>query len=420
MTNTETQSILVVGGGISGLTTAIEAAEAGYDTYIVEKNPYLGGRVSQLHHYFPKLCPPSCGLEINFRRIRQNPKIRFFTMAEVESISGEEGNFDVKLKINPRYVNEKCTACGECAEVCDLEIDNPFNYGMNKIKAAYMPHDMAYPPRYVLDPAVVKSDEAQKMKDACPFDAIELEMESKTMDLKVGSIVWATGWKPYDPSKLDTLGFDNYPDVITNVMMERLASWSGPTEGKILRPSDGEAPKSVAFVQCAGSRDENHLPFCSGICCLASMKQATYIREQYPDAYIYICYIDIRATDRLEAFYTKVKEDEKINFLKGKVAKITQSDDGKALVMRVEDTTTEELNEIEVDMVVLATGMEPNTADKQLPIEITYDDYGFIASKNPKAGISGAGCSRSPMNVSEAVQDGTSAALKAIQSVARR
>jgi quinone-modifying oxidoreductase subunit QmoA len=420
MTNTETQSILVVGGGISGLTTAIEAAEAGYDTYIVEKNPYLGGRVSQLHNYFPKLCPPSCGLEINFRRIRQNPKIRFFTMAEVESISGEEGNFDVNIKISPRYVNEKCTACGKCAEVCDLEIDNPFNYGMNKIKAAYLPHDMAYPPRYVLDPAVVKGDEAQKIKDACPYDAIELEMESKTMDLKVGSIVWATGWKPYDPSKLDTYGFNNYPDVITNVMMERLASWSGPTEGKIIRPSDGEAPKSVAFVQCAGSRDENHLPFCSGICCLASMKQATYIREQYPDTDIYICYIDIRATDRLEEFYTRVKEDEKINFFKGKVAKVTQSDDGKALVIRVEDTTTEELKEIEVDMVVLSTGMEPNTADNSLPIEIPYDDYGFIASKDPKAGITGAGCSRSPMNVSEAVQDGTSAALKAIQSIARR
>ena len=301
-----------------------------------------------------------------------------------------------------------------------MEIDNPHNFGMNKIKAAYLPHDMAYPPRYVLDPALVKSDEAQKVKDACPYDAIELDMESRTMDLKVGSIVWATGWKPYDPGKLETYGFENYPDVITNVMMERLASWTGPTQGKIVRPSDGEAPETVAFVQCAGSRDENHLPFCSGVCCLASMKQATYIREQYPDALIYICYIDVRATDRLEAFYTNVKEDEKIRFLKGKVAKVTQHDDGKSLVIRVEDTTTEELHELSVDLVVLATGMQPNTADNPLPIEIPYDDYGFIASKDAKAGIIGAGCSRSPMNVSEAVQDGTAAALKAIQSIARR
>ncbi len=420
MANNETQSILVVGSGMSGLTAAIEAAEAGYDTYIVEKNPYLGGRVAQLHHYFPKLCPPFCGLEINFRRIKNNPKIRFFTLAEVEKISGEEGDFDVTIKLNPRFVNEKCTACGKCAEACTLEIDNPFNYGMNKMKAAYLPHEMAFPMRYVLDPSLVKSDEAQKVKDACPYDAIDLDMGAQTVDLKVGAVVWATGWKPYDANKLDTYGFGVYPDVITNVMMERLASYAGPTGGRIIRPSDGEAPRTVAFVQCAGSRDENHLPFCSGICCLASMKQATYVRDQYPDAKIVIFYIDIRATDRLEAFYQKVKADENIEFFKGKVAKITQDEAGKGLVLRVENTTTEELKEIPADLVVLATGMVPNTADVPLPIEVPYDDYGFVASQSASPGIYAAGCTRTPNSVSEVVQDGTAAALKAIQSIARR
>ena len=420
MANTESQSILVVGSGMSGLTAAIEAAEAGYDTYIVERNPYLGGRVNQLHHYFPKLCPPYCGLEINFRRIKQNPRIRFFTMAEVERISGEEGDFEVSVRINPRYVNEKCTACGKCAEACTMEIENAFNYGMDKVKAAYLPHDMAFPMRYVLDPALVKSGEAQKVKDACPYDAIDLEMQSKVVDLKVGSIIWATGWKPYDANKLDNYGFGQYPDVITNVMMERLASWTGPTKGKIIRPSDGAAPDTVAFVQCAGSRDENHLAFCSGICCLASMKQATYVREQYPDAEITIFFIDIRATDRLEDFYNKVKEDEKIHFFKGKVAKITQDENGKSLVLRVEDTRSEELREISADLVVLATGMQPNTAESPLPIEVPYDDYGFMASQNAGPGIYAAGCVRTPTFVSEVVQDGTAAALKAIQSVARR
>ena len=419
MANTETQSILVVGGGMSGLTTAIEAAEAGYDTYIVEKNPYLGGRVAQLHNYFPKLCSPLCGLEINFRRIRQNPRIRFFTMAEVENIAGEEGNFDVTIRHNPRYVNENCTGCGKCAEVCSMEIENPFNYGMDKMKAAFLPHSMAYPMRYVLDPSLAKGDEAQKVKESCPYDAIDLDMEPKTMELKVGSIVWATGWKPYDANKLDTYGFGHYADVITNVMMERMASWSGPTQGKILRPSNGDAPTTVAFVQCAGSRDDNHLPYCSGICCLASMKQATYVREQHPDAKIYIFFIDIRAVDRLEEFYNHVKEDENIQFFKGKVAQINQGE-ANNLVLKVENTTTEELNEISADLVVLATGMQPNTAESPIPIEVPYDDYGFVASQEAKAGIYAAGCTRTPTNVSEVVQDGTAAALKAIQSIARR
>jgi len=342
------------------------------------------------------------------------------TMAEVEAISGEEGNFDVTIKLQPRYVNDRCTACGKCAEACSMEIENPFNYGMDKIKAAYLPHILAYPMRYVLDPALVNSDEAQKVKEACPYDAIELDMAPKTTTLKVGAIIWATGWKPYDANNLDLYGFGQYPDVITNVMMERLASWTGPTQGKIVRPSDGEAPKTVAFVQCAGSRDENHLPYCSGICCLASMKHANYVREQYPDAKVYIFFIDIRATDKLEDFYAKTSKDENIQFFKGKVAKITQSENGKELVLRVEDTTAEALHEISADLVVLATGMQPNTSDNPLPIQVPYDDYGFVASQAAKGGVYAAGCTRIPAGVSESVQDGTAAALKGIQSIARR
>lgn len=420
MANVVTQSILVVGGGMTGLSAAIEAAEAGREVYLVEKSPYLGGRVAQLHQYFPKLCPPYCGLEINFRRIRNNPKIKFLTLAEVASIKGQEGDFDVSVKLNPRFVNEKCTACGKCAEACSAEIDNPFNYNMDKIKAAYLPHDMAFPMRYVIDPVFAKSPDAQKVQEACPYDAIDLTMGTSVVDLKVGSIVWATGWKPYDASKLDTYGFGKFPNVITNVMMERLAAFGGPTQGKILRPSDGAAPQNIAFIQCAGSRDENHLPFCSSICCMASMKQATYVREQYPEAKVTIFFIDIRATDRLEDFYRQAKEDQNLRFFKGKVAKIEEDAATRNLILRVEDTTNGSLNEIPVDLVVLATGMQPNTSEVKVPTAVPYDDYGFVASLDARPGIYAAGCTRTPAGVSESVQDGTAAALKAIQSIARR
>jgi quinone-modifying oxidoreductase subunit QmoA len=322
--------------------------------------------------------------------------------------------------LNPRYVNEKCTACNKCNEACTMEIDNPYNYGMDKIKAAYLPHDLAFPMRFVLDPALVKSSEAKKVKDACPYDAIDLDMRPQTVNMKVGAIVWATGWKPYDAAKLDTYGFGVYPNVITNVMMERLAAFNGPTQGKILRPSDGKAPQTIAFIQCAGSRDENHLPFCSSICCLASLKQTTYIREQYPDAKITIFFIDIRATDRLEDFYRKVKEDQNVQFFKGKVAKIEQDAATNNLILRVEDTTTLTLHEISVEMVVLATGMQPNTSESPVPIAVPYDDYGFIASMAARPGLVASGCTRTPAGVSESVQDGTAAALKAIQSLVRR
>jgi quinone-modifying oxidoreductase, subunit QmoA len=417
---TTNQSILVVGGGMSGITAALEAAEAGYDVVLIEKNPYLGGRVTQLYQYFPKLCPPNCGLEINFRRLRQNPKVRFFTMAEVGAISGQEGDYDVTIKLSPRYVNEKCTCCGKCAEVCEAEIDNPFNYGMDKIKAAYLPHEFAFPMRYVLDPSLVGTEDGQKCAEACEYDAIDLEMEEKTFDIKAGAIVWAAGWNPYDAEKVDYYGFGEYPNVITNVMMERMAAPNGPTGGKILRPSDQKEPKNIAFIQCAGSRDENHLPYCSGICCLASLKQTTYVRERQPDCEMTVFFIDIRALDRLEDFYVKVQEDEKVTFIKSKIANITEDEETGNLLLEGEDTRTGEQILTTFDLVVLATGMVPNQIELETPPDVSTDDYGFLTYDPEKRGIYGAGCSRRPTDVASSVQDATAAAIKAIQSIARR
>lgn len=412
-------SILVVGGGISGLTTTLEAAEAGYEVLLVEKNPYLGGRVMQLNQYFPKLCPPTCGLEINFKRIRDNKKIKVLTMTEVEKVEGTKGNYDVTLKISPRYVNENCTCCGACSDVCETEIENEFNFGMNRSKAAYLPAEMAFPAKYVISPEI-SGDDKKRVEEACKYKAIDFSMASKTVTIKVAAVVWATGWKPYDATKIDNLGFGRHQNIITNMMLERMASLNGPTQGKIERPSDGKAPKTIAFVQCAGSRDENHLPYCSYICCMASLKHATYVREQYPDAEMTIYYIDLRAPgQKYEKFYKKLKDDPKVFFVKGKVADVAEVEDGNITVTAENAVSGEKIRQT-VDLVVLATGMEPSAASDKPNADLVFSEDGFIVNNFKKGGMFAAGCANKPADVVSSNQNATGMALKAIQTVVGR
>lgn len=408
-----TGAVLVVGGGISGLTAALEAAEVGNDVFIVEKNPYFGGRVAQLNQYFPKLCPPTCGLEINFRRVKDNRRVRAYSMTTVKSISGGPGNYEVQLVTAPRYVNSNCTACGDCARACTDEIDNPFNFGMNKTTAIYLPHEMAYPRRFVLDKGACSASCLEAVKAACKYDAVELDMQPKTFTVKVGAIVWATGWDPYDASKMDNLKFGQSPAIITNMMMERMAAPNGPTEGKILRPGDNAEPKSIAFVQCAGSRDENHLEYCSYICCMATFKQMTYVRERYPDANIYVFYIDLRTPGKYEHFREKLMGDAKSQFIKGKVADIIPEADGGVTVVAENAVTGAKIQQ-KVDMCVLATGMQPALGDKGRALGVRMDGNGFVVSEPDKGQIA-AGCAKSAADVYTCAQSSTAAALKAIQ-----
>jgi heterodisulfide reductase subunit A-like polyferredoxin len=404
--------ILVIGGGISGLTAAIEAAETGYSVILVEKNPYLGGRVTQLNKYFPKICPPYCGLEILFKRLQNCKNLKYLTMAEVKKVSGSPGNFSVTVEVKPRFVTDACTACGACVEVCPVEMPNPFNFGMDKCKAIYIPHEMAFPPIYIIDAEACKGKECAQCVSACKYKAINLDMTPEEKTINAKAIIVATGWNPYDATKLDNLGFGKFPNVITNMMMERLASPNGPTKGKIVRPSDGKEPKTVAFVQCAGSRDENHLPFCSAVCCLASMKHALYIREQIPDSKVFVFYIDLRAYGRYEDFFQKVASDENVQFIKGKVAKIEEAENGN-LIVYAEDTSTGKKISMEVEMVVLATGMQPTTAVNKIE-GLDYDEYGFVLERE---GIAVAGVARKPADVASSNQDATGAVLKAIQVI---
>jgi quinone-modifying oxidoreductase subunit QmoA len=412
-------NIIVIGGGISGLTAATEAAEAGYTVTILERDPFLGGRVSRMNKYFPKLCPPTCGLEINYRRVKLNDRISVYTMTEVEKISGQAGSYEVDVKLNPRYINDKCTGCNACTEACPVEIPNDFNAGLDKKKAAFIRTEQSFPYQYVIEKSACKSDCGVKCKEACKYDAVDLDMQAETLKLKTGSIILATGWKPYDAKKIDNLGFGTNPNIITNVMLERIASGNGPTGGKITRPGDGKEAKKVAFVQCAGSRDEKHLEFCSAVCCLASLKQITYITEQYPDAEVYMFYIDIRTPGTsYERFYNTIKDNDNVKLIKGKVASVTAGSNGDVIV-EAEDILAGEKIKVTVDMAVLAIGMQPEVADLKLPSDIKINENGFAVIGNDQKGIYAVGCAKDPMDVAKSVQGATGAALKAIQTVGR-
>ncbi len=413
--NGKSGAILVVGGGIAGVTCAIEAAEAGFEAVLVEKAAYLGGHVAAFHRYFPKLCPPPCGLEINFRRIRNNPRVTVYTLAEIESLKGSPGNYEAVIRIAPRFVTSACTLCGECERVCPVEIADAFNSGMTKTKAIRLPHRMAFPAQYVVERSACPEG-CRLCADACRYNAIGLAQQETWKTLRVASVVLATGWEPYDAAKIDNLGFGQFSNVVTNVMLERLAAPDGPTRGRILRPSDGKPPRAVAFVQCAGSRDRNHLPYCSGVCCTASLKQAAYIRSQYPEAKITMFYIDLRTPGQLEEFAAKTIAANGVELIKGKVGKVQEQPGSRDLLVSAEDVLKGRKIAREYDLVVLAVGIVPQTGG--LPAGVNLDEFGFAADGNP--GVYAAGCVKRPAEVAVSIRDATGAALKAIECVAGR
>ncbi len=386
---------IVVGGGISGITAAVELAEAGQSVVLVEKEPYLGGNVAKFNNYFPKLCPPSCGLEINFRRIRSNPRITVYSGAEVTKICGKKGNFSVEITLAPRLISNNCTSCGKCAEVCPEG-------------AAYVPGGLAFPMKYCIDPDRCKREACEKCVEVCEFDAIQLGASEGAIELQASNVIMATGWKLYDAAKLEGYRYEEDPDILTNLEFEELLAACTRDNLKLTRPSDGKVPGRIAFVQCAGSRDLNHLSYCSAVCCSASLKHALTLSEEYPEIISEIFYIDLRLSGRNEKLLRKAETSGRISLTKGKVGQIHPGAEGP--VLEVEDIMAGSKRRDGYDMVVLAMGLVPNKVRGKF---VCNDAGFFLPGQEP--GIAVAGSCKRPMDVSSSVKDATAASLKSMQ-----
>jgi heterodisulfide reductase subunit A len=414
------REILIVGGGIAGITAALELGYLGYKVHLVERKPSIGGNMAKLTKVFPTLDCAQCILTPRMAEVGRNPNVNLLTYAEVQEVSGRPGNYKVKVFMKPRGVDvEKCRSCGVCAKVCPITVQDEFNEGLAQRKAAYIEFPQAVPSAYAID--FNACNKCRKCEQLCPAKAINIDDQGRVVELNVGAIILATGYQLYDARKLEIYGYGTYKDVITMMELERLTSATGPTGGFIKR-ADGSDVRKMAIVLCAGSRDKNYIPYCSRICCMYSLKQAFVLKKMLGiDVTIY--YIDIRATGKgYEDLYWRDQEAG-VLFVKGKVAEIYKNNSNSKLVVLAEDTLTGEMREDEYDMVALATPMIPPEGLKELAdkMKVAIGEDGFITEKHPKldpvdslvAGIFACGCTLSPKDVRDTVSDGLGAAAKA-------
>jgi heterodisulfide reductase subunit A len=424
---------LIVGGGIAGITAALELADAGHHVYLVEREPSIGGHMAQLDKTFPTLDCSACILTPKMVDVGQHDNITLLTWSEVEELDGYLGNFAVTVRKKARYVDEEhCTGCGICIEKCPIRVvDDVFEAGMGKRKVIYRPFPQAVPKYPVLDPEHCTYFLRGKCKACqlfCPTEpnSIDFEQEDEILKLEVGNIILATGYDLFDVSKIPQYGYGKLPNVFTSLEFERMVNASGPTDGKIVLRDGKSLPESVAIVHCVGSRDENYHKYCSKVCCMYSLKFAHLIHERLPDVEVYNCYIDMRTPGKgYEEFYHRLLEED-TNFIRGKVAEVTDAartaaEEGK-LIVQVEDTLIGRQRRVPVDMVILSPAMEARYDSKEVTqlFKMGCDFDGFFIERHPKLdpvatmteGVFIAGACQGPKDVPDSVAQGAAAAAR--------
>jgi len=423
---------LVIGGGIAGIQTALDIADAGFEVDIVEKKPTIGGKMTQIDKTFPTLDCAACILTPKMVDAAQNEKIHIYAYSEVEQVKGFVGNFHVTIKKKARYVDEsKCTGCGACTEKCpQKKVPNEFNLGLDNRRAIYIPFAQAVPKVATIDPAhctMLKTGKCGVCSKVCTAGAIDYTQKDEFIEEEYGAIVVATGFEPIKLDKFDEFAYSQSPDVVTSLEFERLMNAAGPTGGTLLRPSDGTHPKTIVFVQCVGSRcdaqAEKGKSYCSKICCMYTAKHAMLCREKYPDTDVYVFYIDVRTPGKnFDEFYRRAVEEYGVHYIKGMVGKVVPQN-GKLLVQASDLLGGQQLH-IDADMVVLAAAIEPDKSARPLATMLTasMDTNDFFTEAHPKlrpvesptAGIFLSGACQGPKDIPETVAQASAAAAKVI------
>lgn len=423
-----TNKALVIGAGVAGMQAALDIADMGYKVYLVEKNPSIGGKMAQLDKTFPTNDCSICILGPKMVEIARNKNIELMTYSEVEEVDGYVGNFKVKVKHKPRFIDTTtCTGCGLCVQKCPVEVPYfEFNEGIGTRKAIYVPFPQAVPLRAVVDRSVC-IDCGACIK-ACESHSINMEQKESFSDIEVGVIVVTTGYDIYDPEPKHDFGYGLCDNVVTGMELERLLNASGPTMGKLVRPSDAKPPKRIGFVQCVGSRDKNRNRYCSGFCCMYALKDAQLIREKYPDSEVYIMYMDIRSPFRnYEEFYDRAR-DMGIKFIRGKPGKVEEDKNGTVTV-RIEDTLTSNLYNLELDLLVLSVGAVASESSEHIRqiLKVSRAADGFMMEAHPKLkpvdttldGIFIGGVTQGPKDIPYSVSQGSACAARATRYLAQ-
>lgn len=421
------KSTLIIGAGIAGISAALDLADAGFKVYLVEREPSIGGKMARHDKTFPTLDCSSCILTPRMAEVGAHPNIEILTMAEVENVDGYVGNFEVTVKQQPRYVIEdKCTSCGDCSDVCPVDVPAEFDANLTYRKAIYIPFAQAVPSAYLLDMNSclgVDAVRCGKCKDACEAEAINYDDTEKIIKLEVGTIVVTTGFDVFDATQKEEYGYGEFANVVNIMEIERMLSAAGPTEGHVVRPSDFQEPKKLVYIQCVGSRDEKTNKYCSRICCMTAIKQARMIRDK-TGAQVYLFYIDLRTFGKgYEEFYEETASAG-VTFIRGRVGEIIEQAD-HSLVVRGEDTLLGKPIQLEdVDLVVLSTGVVPSQGAKNIAktLNLSQSPDGFLMEAHPKLrpvdsfndGIFVAGMAQGPKDIPDTVAQAKAASSGAM------